>query len=111
MNYHAHIYWENEAQKTVAMELRLTLHDFGCSLGRIRHESVGPHRFPMYQASYGEGIQSKVESFLEAYSSGISILLLENIGQDHLRDHTEGARWIGKKLPLDLDFLRNLNSS
>ena len=110
MNYHAHIYWQNDNQRRIAMELRLTLHDYGCGLGRIRDEAVGPHRFPMYQASYTGEIQPKVEGFLRANSLGISILLHENVGEDHLRDHTEGARWIGRALPLDLDFLRNLES-
>ena len=110
MNYHAHIYWNNAVEKQVALGLRLALHDYGCSLGRIRHKPVGPHLFPMYQAAYEERIRTKVESFLEANGSDISILLHENIGDDHVRDHTKGARWLGKELPLDLEFLSNLDS-
>ena len=110
MNYHAHIYWTNKAQREIAMGLRLPLHDIGCSIGRIRLEPVGPHQFPMYQASYRCEIQFKVEHFLEVNSRGISILLHEDVGENHLRDHTTGARWLGKELPLDLGFLRNLDS-
>jgi len=111
MNYHAHIYWNNEIEKEVALGLRLTLLEFGCSLGRVRDTPVGPHRFPMYQASYDDGNRVAVEGFLRKNTRSISILLHEDVGKNHLRDHTEGARWLGKELPLDLEFLRDLDSS
>jgi aromatic ring-cleaving dioxygenase len=31
----------------------------------------------------------------------------ENVGLDNVRDHTDGARWLGNSLTLDLDFLKN----
>ena len=111
MNYHAHIYWNNENEKKIALDLRSTLEEFGCSLGRVRDGPVGPHRFPMYQASYDDGNRIAVEGFLRKKAGIISILLHEDVGKSHLRDHSEGARWIGKELPLDLGFLRDLDSS
>ena len=47
MQYHAHIYWENDTEKKEALSLRLTLHDNGCGLGRIKEKPIGPHPLPM----------------------------------------------------------------
>lgn len=37
---------------------------------------------------------------------GLTILLHEDTGDD-LRDHTEGTRWLGNELKLDLVWLEN----
>ena len=36
--------------------------------------------------------------------SGLRVLLHESINND-LRDHTEGARWLGEPVALDLEWL------
>ena len=106
MDYHAHIYWNNEEEKEKALGLRIFLHDNGCSLGRIRDRAVGPHPLPMYQAGYNEKIRVCIEEYLYSSNGGLSILLHENEGEDELRDHTTGARWIGHELELDLSFFQ-----
>ena len=110
MKYHAHIYWNNEEEKEIALGLRLALHDYGCGLGRIKDEPVGPHPVPMYQVMYDDGNRDAVEGYLGCPSRGISVLLHEDVGDDHVRDHTEGARWIGEPLVLNLTFLKRVNS-
>ena len=85
------------------MSLRLTLHDNGCGLGRIKEKLIGPHPFPMYQVMYDTTNKNFVENYLQRISKKISILLHEDIGTDNKRDHTERARWIGKKLKLNLE--------
>jgi DOPA 4,5-dioxygenase len=107
MNYHAHIYWADSEQRQTAMSIRTHLHDNGCALGRIWDKPIGPHPLPMYQAMYDNSNKECIEKYLTSQSN-ISILLHEDIGVDHVRDHTEGARWIGKPLELDLDFLRRI---
>lgn len=104
MNYHAHIYWRNIQERELALSIRSLLQELGCGLGRIHDRPIGPHPLPMYQAMYDSSIKSQVEIFLE--SKPLTILLHEDIGIDHVRDHTDGARWIGDPLQLDLEFLR-----
>ena len=104
MNYHAHIYWRNEEEKILALGLRLTLHDNGCGLGRIRDVPVGQHPLPMYQVMYNEKNQEFVEQYLKRNSGMLSILLHEAVEEDDLRDHTVGARWIGASVKLRLEF-------
>lgn len=106
MNYHAHIYWHSDVERTMAMAMRPSLQSMGCGLGRVHDRAIGPHPLPMYQVMYDSSIQNEVETFLHVPSS-LSILLHEDIGFDHVKDHTEGARWIGKPLELDLEFLKN----
>ena len=102
MNYHAHIYWKNAKERKIALSLRLDLHDSGCGLGRIKNIPVGPHPFPMYQVTYEISIKKSVEQYLQKNCKSLSILLHEDVGANHKRDHTEGARWIGQKLDLNL---------
>ena len=107
MNYHAHIYWKNTEEREKAMSVRTYLHDNGCALGRVWNIPIGPHPLPMYQVMYNSDNQSCIESYLT--DTGLNILLHEDIGTNHVRDHTEGARWIGPAQELDLDFLRQID--
>jgi len=52
---------------------------------------------------YDTNNKNFVENYLQRFSKKINILLHEDIGTDNKRDHTEGARWIGKKLKLNLE--------
>lgn len=105
MNYHAHIYWKHIGERVQALSLRSQLEALGCGLGNIHDLPIGPHPLPMYQARYDSSNQTEVESLLRTQT--MSILLHEDIGVDHIRDHTEGAHWINKPLELDLKFLEH----
>ncbi len=107
MNYHAHIYWSSPEERQQAMNIREHLHDNGCALGRIWDKPIGPHPLPMYQAMYDSSNKDCIEEYLDKHTQ-LTVLLHEDIGVDHVRDHTEGARWIGNPLKLDLDFLRRI---
>lgn len=102
MYYHAHIYWQNESQRFEALHLRQPLQELGCQLGRVWDEAIGPHPYAMYQVNYNSNIAEEVEELLS--KTKLDILLHEDTGDD-LRDHTEGARWIGNKLTLNLEWL------
>lgn len=104
MYYHAHIYWQNEDQRRSALMLRQPLQELGCQLGRIWDEPIGPHPYSMYQVNYNSNIAEEVEQLLAG--TKLDILLHEDTGDD-VRDHTEGARWLGNKLKLDLEWLEN----
>ena len=105
MNYHAHIYWKSATERTLAISLRPSFQSIGCGLGSVHDRPIGPHPLPMYQIKYDSSIQNEVETLLRIQP--MSILLHEDIGVDHVRDHTEGARWINEPLELDLKFLED----
>jgi DOPA 4,5-dioxygenase len=103
MNYHAHVYWQNEAERQISLELRPILTKLECGLGRIMEQPIGPHPLPSYQINYSTKEQVQIETLLA--ESGLNVLLHEDTGDD-MRDHTEGARWLGNKLKLDLEWLK-----
>ena len=104
MNYHAHIYWNNPKEKIEALATRIYLEKKGCILGRVWDIPKGPHPLPMFQVKYSSKNQKQVEEYLK--NTSLTILLHEDIGYDDIRDHTEGARWIGKPLSLGLETLK-----
>ena len=85
--------------------MRPSFLSIGASLGAIHDRPIGPHSLPMYQIMYDSSIQNEVETLLRIQP--MSILLHEDIGIDHVKDHTDGARWINTPLELDLQFLEN----
>ena len=108
MRYHAHIYWQNEDQRREALNLREPLRERGCKVGSIHDNLIGPHPHAMYQVNYNNTIAKEVEDLL--YKAKLHILLHEDTGDD-LHDHTNGARWIGRPLDLNIQWLEEHSRS
>ena len=104
--FHAHIYWENQEQRFIAISLRDNLKELGCPLGQIIEKPIGPHPLPMYQVNYSKKNATEVEEFLS--DQGLTILLHYDTG-NHIEDHTKRVRLIGKKLDLDIDWLKSIS--
>ena len=101
MKYHAHIYWRDETERTLAVSMRPFLESMGCEMGRIWDEPIGPHPIAMYQIKYDDTNKDKVISFIKNNHRGISVLLHNDTGND-LEDHTENVEWLGEAIDLDL---------
>lgn len=71
-------------------------------MGSIHEDAIGPHPHAMYQVNYNSNIAEEVENLL--YKAKLHILLHEDTGDD-VRDHTEGVRWIGRPLDLNIKWL------
>ena len=109
MNYHAHIYWSNAEERSTAMEARTVLHDNGCALGRIWDIPIGPHPLPMYQVMFDSTNYDCIVDYL--LDTKLTVLVHEDIGVSHVRDHTEGAIWLGRGgLELNLNFLKAIDN-
>jgi len=106
MNFHAHVYWDTEEKKQSAIELREKLLTMGCSLGQIINHPIGPHPLPMYQVNYSSSNALEVETYLA--EKQLTVLLHEDTG-DHIKDHTKGARWIGRELKLNIKWLESIS--
>lgn len=102
MQYHAHVYWQNEHEHRRALRLRENLAELGCELGRMIDQPVGPHPLPSYQASFDHSVLEPVRDIIS--HTGLTALVHEETGND-MRDHTQGASWIGQTLQLDLAWL------
>ena len=104
--FHAHIYWESQKQRNLAISLRDKLRGLGCPLGQVIDKPIGPHPLPMYQVNYSTKNATEVEEFLS--NKGLTILLHYDTG-NHIEDHTKRVRWIGKELDLDIEWLRSIS--
>ena len=81
--FHAHIYWENQKQRNLAISLRDNLRGLGCPLGQVIDKPIGPHPGknggdPMYQVNYSTKNSTEVEEFLS--NKGLTILLHYDTG-------------------------------
>ena len=106
-DYHAHIYYD-EGTRGVAAELREDIdYKFTVELGNWHDEPIGPHPQSMYQVKFAKTEFPRVVPWLMLNRSGLSILVHPNT-DDAYQDHATHALWLGDKLRLRLDVLRDL---
>lgn len=109
--YHAHVYYPDADARARAATLREAIAEaFEVTLGRWRDEPVGPHPLPMYQVAFKPELFAKIVPWLMLNRDGLTILVHPETGDD-VADHDVNPLWLGDKLSLDIDFLRNLNRS
>ena len=105
--YHAHIYYDAES-RTTAERIRGQLdNQFKVVLGRWRDEPVGPHPQSMYQVAFAPDEFARVVPWLMFNRDNLNVLVHPESGDD-VADHTVHAAWLGQRLDLNIDFLRNL---
>ena len=107
--YHAHIYYE-PATRAAAGRLREAIGAaFEVQLGRWHDHPVGPHPQAMYQVAFPIGEFHRLVPFLMLNRADLSVLVHQRTGDDYA-DHSRFALWLGPMLPLDLEFLRSLDT-
>ncbi len=106
-NYHAHIYY-SVASRNQATELREAIIENGgyTKISELIDEKDGPHISPMFQIIFSPEQFSELVQFLVINHGELSVLIHPNTG-DLLTDHQEYAMWLGNKVELDFEFLRN----
>jgi aromatic ring-cleaving dioxygenase len=102
--YHAHIYYDPQATRGRAAQLRERVAaEFPTArLGRWHDELVGPHSQSMYQIAFPSRLLASFLPWLMLNRDGLTILLHPETGNDY-RDHTAHAAWLGALLPLRLE--------
>jgi len=104
-DYHAHIYYDANT-RSVAAELREVIGDeFKVELGHMHDEPIGPHPQGMYQVKFATTEFSRFVPWLMLNRLGFNVLVHPNTG-DAYEDHATHALWLGDKLKLRLDVLR-----
>lgn len=113
-HFHSHIYFDLEhgaaATKESASELQQgILAELG-ELVRVHgliDEPIGPHPLPMFEVDIPAENIKPVKKWLAAHRGPHSILVHPLTG-DELADHRDYAQWIGPALPLNLEFLEEI---
>ncbi|MGH7987317.1 MAG: DOPA 4,5-dioxygenase family protein [Candidatus Binataceae bacterium] len=106
-DYHAHIYYDDRSREAAASIRERLQAAFTVEMGRWRDEPVGPHPQPMYQVKFGVAEFARIIPWLMLNRGELTILVHPNT-DDAYTDHAHNALWLGGKLDLRLDILREL---
>lgn len=104
---HAHIYF-TPATREIADRFRAKIiESFSdrTQISRLIDRPIGPHPVPMFEVDFHSEVAVELAPFLEKEREGLSILI-HPVSEEEVMDHTERAVWMGKKLELNIDFLR-----
>ena len=100
-SFHAHIYFDPEAQRSEAMAIRDAAEArFAVALGRVHDRPVGPHSQAMFQIAFEPELFGTLVPWLMLNNRGLSILVHPNTTNEK-RDHLIDAIWIGRPLAVD----------
>ena len=106
MNYDIHVYWRNNDERNEALALQKVLIENYVQTFPFVEKSIGPHPYPMFESHVTTQTLPVIEPLLTINRKSCSILIHEKTG-DHVYDHTNGARFLGEPLELNIEFLRN----
>ena len=95
-SFHAHIYFDGDAQRDTAMALREQIGArFRVTLGRVHDRLVGPHARTMYQVAFDVATFGNFVPWLMLNRQGLTVLVHPNT-RDTRRDHLVHALWMGE---------------
>ena len=103
--YHAHVYFSPETEAAAAALRDAIDEGFDVTLGRWRHEPVGPHPQSMYQVAFAPDQFAGLVPFL-ALNRGPLDILIHPLTDDAYADHIDYAMWLGNRLDLNASVLR-----
>ncbi len=108
--FHAHVYFD-PATREAATRVRDGLAErFAVELGRWHDKPIGPHPKSMYQVKFSPEEFGKLIPWLMLHHEELEVLIHPLTGND-VADHAENALWLGKKLELNLEFLRRVSTA
>ena len=107
--YHAHIYF-NLDEMALATQVRENILKELPQLtykGQLIPIPIGPHPNPMFEIHIPAADINYAMASIDAVRQGLSVLI-HPVQHDEMAAHTVDARWLGEKLPLNLDILKQL---
>jgi DOPA 4,5-dioxygenase len=103
--YHAHIYYGPD-ERAAAEHVRAGIAErFTTQLGRWHDGPIGPHVRGMYQVAFAVDVFPQLVPWLMLNRQGLTILVHPETGNAY-DDHVHHALWMGEKLALNAEILR-----
>ena len=101
MDYHAHVYFNDDEQtQALALKAAIALAFPQMQVGRF-HLRIGPHTKAMFQIAYAQEDSAALMAYFDEHIPMRSVLIHPLI-DDALAAHTTAATWRGPVLPLNL---------
>jgi len=97
--FHFHVYYSNDSRE----KARELFNYFG-SNAHWYDKPIGPHTQPMFVVEETPSHMEDVYKFMILNRGDLSVLI-HPITKNELEDHTTSVGWLGKPVPLDLDWL------
>ena len=109
--YHAHIYFNLDEMALAGIVRENILKDLPqlTYTGQLIPIPIGPHPKPMFEMHIPAANINYAMASIDALRQGLSVLI-HPVQDDEMAAHTIDARWLGEKLPLNLDILKQLIS-
>ncbi len=107
--YHAHIYFTLDEMK-LAEQVRENIIKALPQLtyaGQLIPIPIGPHPKPMFEIHIPADSINYAMASIDAVRQGLSVLI-HPVQHDEMAAHTSDSRWLGEKLPLNLEILKQL---
>ena len=101
MDYHAHVYFNDDEQThALALKAAIALAFPQMQVGRF-HLRIGPHTKALFQIAYAKEDSAALMAYFDQYLPARSVLIHPLI-DDMLAAHTTAAAWRGEVLPLNI---------
>lgn len=105
--YHAHVYFTAESM-ALATQVRANILKALPQLtytGQLIPIAVGPHPLPMFELHVPAASINLAMATINNLREGLNVLI-HPVQSDELDAHTNGARWLGEILTLNLSVLK-----
>jgi DOPA 4,5-dioxygenase len=103
--FHAHVYYDPESRDAATRVREGLGARFEVQLGRWHDQPIGPHPQSMYQVAFSADQFGQVVPWLMLNHEGLDVLIHPSTSE-HVEDHSDRALWLGKKLELNFEVLR-----
>ena len=108
--FHAHVYFGEDTIETARAVCERARDAFNIEMGRMHEKPVGPHPRAMYQVAFAPGVFADFVPWLMLNRRDLTILVHPETGEE-VPDHQTHPIWLGEKLDLDVEFLRQFDSA
>lgn len=105
-SWHAHVYFGADTRDAAWALREVIAAELGprVQIGRFHEKPVGPHPAWTYQVAFDAPEFAPVVGWLTLNHAALDVFIHPNTG-DALSDHRDGALWLGKSYPLNLQAL------